>query len=383
MRKIYFFIAAALIFCAAIQGNAQIKVRANGTVRVGSFFAEDDGTVEEELLDSITPLQVFEMPQLNSTARITFGLQLNTSQFPLNVAIGRHDYIRNPGNQNRQKLWLHGRNGFCFTRGNAALDTVFRFNQEGGPVFEFTYPVKSEGILLTSDERYKQDISDFSGALETLAELRGVTYHYKPRQSPEKEAYSQITDPEARKYYDEFDKEYAAMEAARASKLRYGFIAQEVEQVLPELVEHDPEGMMSMDYIALIPILVNAVNELSAKNAELERIMGLSETSYAPRQEVSGIDNILTDKAAEVLSQNDPNPFSNDTQIAYNLPVGTQTAAIYIYDLQGKQVSCLPVTDMGAGCVTLHGGDLQAGMYIYSLIANGKELASKKMILTK
>ena len=364
--------------------NAQILVRSNGTVRVGSFPDEDNGVVSEQLLDTITALQVYGKPMDFNNARITFGYQMQTtSGFPLNVAVGRHDYYHNPNNQYRQQIWLHGRNGFCFTRGNAAMDTIFKFNQEGGNVFEFSYPVKSEGVLLTSDERYKQDIRDFSGALETLAGLRGVTYHYKPRQSPEAEAYSQIIDPEAMMYFEEFDRSYAEAEAARASKLRYGFIAQEVEEVLPELVEHDSEGMMSVDYIAIIPILVNAVNELSARNAELERMMGLTDVNHAPRQEPTAIDDILTDKTAEVLGQNDPNPFSRDTQISYNLPVGTHQAAIYIYDLQGKQVEQLPVTDMGAGSVTLHGGNLQAGMYIYSLIANGKELASKKMILTK
>ncbi|MBQ7689838.1 MAG: T9SS type A sorting domain-containing protein [Muribaculaceae bacterium] len=95
------------------------------------------------------------------------------------------------------------------------------------------------------------------------------------------------------------------------------------------------------------------------------------------------VDGSSASRAVEVLAQNDPNPFSSDTRISYFLPEGAQSAIICIYDLLGKQVEQLAVTGPGAGSVTLRGGNLQAGMYIYSLIANGKELASKKMILTK
>ena len=336
----------------------------------------DSGAYPEEYLDTISALQVYtQTGRDDNAARITFGLQTAS---PLQTAVGRHRFYQN--HLYRDQIWLHGRNGFCFTRGNQAGDTIVQYNPIGGYV-DFNCPVKSEGVLLTSDERYKEDIRDMEGSLEKLAELRSVTYHYKYRPFPE--ADLEAPNEEALKYYKDFEDEYAASESARCSKLRYGFLAQELEQVLPDVVDTGSDGMKSVDYIALIPILVDAVNELSAKNAELERMMGLSETSYTPRQELSGLDNILTDKTAEVLGQNDPNPFSSDTRISYNLPDGTIQAAIYVYDLQGKQVAQLPVTDMGAGSVTLHGGDLQAGMYIYSLIADSKELASRKMILTK
>ena len=60
-----------------------------------------------------------------------------------------------------------------------------------------------------------------------------------------------------------------------------------------------------------------------------------------------------------------------------------QQADLYIYDMQGKQVKRITVSDRGESAVTLHGSELQAGMYIYALIADGQEVDSKRMILTK
>ena len=147
-------------------------------------------------------------------------------------------------------------------------------------------------------------------------------------------------------------------------------------------VDADKDGMLSVDYIGVIPLLVNAIQELKGRleQVEAEKEMATPAVNHAPA--VTATADVLAAPAAEVLSQNDPNPFSSDTRIAYNLPEGTQQAAIYIYDLQGKQVKRLDVSPAETGTM-LHGGDLQAGMYIYSLIADGKELASKKMILTK
>lgn len=82
------------------------------------------------------------------------------------------------------------------------------------------------------------------------------------------------------------------------------------------------------------------------------------------------------------LYQNAPNPFTGETVIRYDLPETVSQAAIYIYDMQGKQIKSLEASP-SEGSVTLQGSDLPAGMYIYALIADGREIDSKRMILTK
>jgi hypothetical protein len=50
---------------------------------------------------------------------------------------------------------------------------------------------------------------------------------------------------------------------------QHGFIAQEVQQVLPELVDTTADGMLSVETTAMIPVLAQAVKELDAQNAQL------------------------------------------------------------------------------------------------------------------
>ena len=47
-------------------------------------------------------------------------------------------------------------------------------------------------------------------------------------------------------------------------KKSYGLIAQEVEEILPELVETDSNGIKSLNYTAIIPFLINAIVEMSS-----------------------------------------------------------------------------------------------------------------------
>ena len=49
-----------------------------------------------------------------------------------------------------------------------------------------------------------------------------------------------------------------------------GLLAQDVEKILPELVYTDEEGKKSVDYVSLVPILINAVNHLSNQLKELK-----------------------------------------------------------------------------------------------------------------
>jgi len=84
---------------------------------------------------------------------------------------------------------------------------------------------------------------------------------------------------------------------------------------------------------------------------------------------------------AAALYQNSPNPWTETTEIRYELPEGAKDAAIYIFDLSGKLLKTLTATS--AGSVTLKGSELKAGLYFYSLVVDGQKIDTKQMILTK
>lgn len=84
-----------------------------------------------------------------------------------------------------------------------------------------------------SDARLKENIEPISGALNKIRQLRGVSFNY--------------TDA-----------------SEMGNGLRYGFIAQEVQPIIPEIVRNRPnsDNMLNLNYTEIVPWLVEAVKEL-------------------------------------------------------------------------------------------------------------------------
>ena len=57
----------------------------------------------------------------------------------------------------------------------------------------------------------------------------------------------------------------------RAGSIDYGVIAQEVEEILPHAVDINNRGYKTVNYNSLIPLLIEAVKELSGRVKELEK----------------------------------------------------------------------------------------------------------------
>jgi hypothetical protein len=57
-------------------------------------------------------------------------------------------------------------------------------------------------------------------------------------------------------------------------------------------------------------------------------------------------------------------------------------SAIYIYDMQGTQIKKIPINGKNSQNIVIQGSELKAGMYMYSLIIDGKVIDTKKMVLT-
>lgn len=125
-----------------------------------------------------------------------------------------------------------------------------------------------------------------------------------------------------------------------------------------------------------------AVGEEKAGNGDLqqevEALKQQVQTLMAEKRQAGGAMN-STDN---LLYQNNPNPFSNETEIVYEIKTMRSKAAINIYDLNGKQLKSYPINATGKGKVVVNKEALSAGVYMYSLVVDGVENATKKMILT-
>ena len=172
--------------------------------------------------------------------------------------------------------------------------------------------------------------------------------------------------PEFNKLEDKVD------ESFDTKQVHYGFVAQDVKNVLPDLVvgmETDKE-YLGIDYNGFIPILVQSVQELKA---QIDQCNCNTNTNKLGSTELSNAK----------LEKNVPNPFKNDTKIVFELPDKFNEAFINIYALDGKQLKSYPLFDGKSGSVTVKGSELFPGMFLYALIIDGREIATKKMILTE
>lgn len=106
-------------------------------------------------------------------------------------------------------------------------------------------------VTETSDRSLKKNILPISGSLEKVLELKGVTYEWKSQ-----EELSLFNSGKG-----ELKKEIDLQRFDFPKGIQLGVIAQDVEKVAPELVHTDANGIKSVDYIKIIPLLIEAIKD--------------------------------------------------------------------------------------------------------------------------
>lgn len=99
--------------------------------------------------------------------------------------------------------------------------------------------VRTVALQVISDARLKTDIQPITSPLDKVLALRGVTFNWNS-------------------------------DSGFGDGTQIGLIAQEVENVLPELVNTSSDGYKSVEYGNLVAVLVEAIEELEARITELE-----------------------------------------------------------------------------------------------------------------
>jgi hypothetical protein len=114
----------------------------------------------------------------------------------------------------------------------------------------------------SSDERYKKDINTISNPLETIMKLRGVTYKLDVNIDKYSADKNNFTETKNNTIQND--------ESINIQSNDIGFIAQEVQKVLPQIVIEDEKGYLSMNYDVIIPLLVEALKEQQKTILNLE-----------------------------------------------------------------------------------------------------------------
>lgn len=360
MKKLSVMLMLSLL---SISAFAQLKVTNNGQVQIGNTSLYVNGATPLALdgdigiaypinpVDTLASLYIGGNKTGQTGGRITFGLNADVS-------------ISESSISNYKKLGallLQGSGGItmnCGTKKIFVYDPTVKVQGVTG-VASFSTPVSAPQYLTVSDSRSKTDIEPLDSLGLLLNELSPVSYVLVGNEADETET------PE--------NAPMRSVSADNGGHVQYGFLAQDVREVYPELVYEDSEGNLSLDYTGFIPILVDAVKSLQRKVDEQSRVI----ESLTNRT----VENPSNPNPAS-LSQNRPNPFRATTEIDCVVPESVGNAFICIYDLNGNQKRRYDFTERGDVKITVEGSSLPAGMYIYTLVADGSEVDSKRMILT-
>ena len=238
------------------------------------------------------------------------------------------------------------------------------------------------GAYLPSDTKLKKNIASVENAMDILNRLQPRNYEYRS------------------------DGNFAKMNLPTGQ--HYGFIVQDLEKILPNLVKEtsfdvaktiqqaqppatvkgtpptqplpaikeikeEKIDFKAINYIELIPIMVKGMQEQAAEIANL-------------KSEINELKAMIVNKGSSnsvgsYLKQNIPNPSNNSTTIAYAVPGNTSRSEIRITDAKGSSIKTYSVR--GAGQLTIQSGELPVGVYNYSLYANNKVIETKQMVVVK
>ena len=252
----------------------------------------------------------------------------------------------------------------------------------------------SGALTVASDKKFKKNIKSLSSSSVSakLMELNPTSYLYKNSD-----------------------------ELRFAEGTQYGFVAQELEAVFPDLVKDvaqpvykglDDAGnpkivegetlrFKSINYIGLIPVLTKALQEQQASittyKDELEAQKLINAEQLAVNNELrEKLDEVLrileldddsssldSPEATETsLGQNQPNPFGQATEITYTLSKSVRQANIQIFNMDGKLMGDYPL-EKDANAIQLRANEYQPGVYIYVMMADGETIGTRRMIVSQ
>jgi hypothetical protein len=121
----------------------------------------------------------------------------------------------------------------------------------------------SNGIQESSDKRFKKNINNLNGALENVMKIQGVTYDWRTEEFPERNF---------------------------ASRTEIGVIAQDLEEIYPELVSTDAAGYKSVQYSHIVPVLIEAIKEqqnmISGLTSTVENLSASLEAQHSKMRDL-------------------------------------------------------------------------------------------------
>jgi phage baseplate assembly protein gpV len=221
------------------------------------------------------------MLSVNSNLTVTSNAQINGSLTANGGTIGNNGGLRTLGQGSNNVTnngvnlcgsdgWQHvtfrdTRTGFyinpearltiSLSCGGWGMQTLMWTNIGSPPAALFNGSVSATQFLTVSDSDLKDEITpvDPVGASEALDRLQPVRFKWKP---------IEIVDPETGAKH--------TVPRSDADRLYWGFVADDIKEIVPEAVYEDEEGLLSYDPTSILAVTVSQLQTLKQDVAQLK-----------------------------------------------------------------------------------------------------------------
>jgi hypothetical protein len=216
---------------AAISFAESMRITSAGKVGIG--FTAPGGKLDVQDTGTTAP----------ANGQPGTGFNVKRSDGVLGVAIGYND---EPATFYIQSNRMDGGTGIAYNlalspvRGNVLIAT---YTDNGYKLYVNGNAAGPSGFANVSDRRLKKDITPIENGLDKIKQLNGVSFNWDKTIRPDL-----VLD----------------------DKNHLGLIAQDVEEILPQVVQQDTEGNYSVAYGNIVGVLIEAIKELNAKIDRLE-----------------------------------------------------------------------------------------------------------------
>lgn len=240
----------------------------------------------------------------------------------------------------------------------------------------FNGNVFTTGLYQSSDIKLKKNIRDLPNALQIVQQLKPKLYEYRQ------------------------DGNYALMDLPKGERI--GFLAQDVEKLMPGLINDsyfetkntpaiakqatafeaagkpipsETIEFKALNYTEMIPLLVKAIQEQ-------QQMITVLQQKIASLEAGSSIQSNQDEKNSIGSIQVAPNPFSKETIISLNVPTGSNPASLIVFNNEGK-IMQQTVLSPGKQTIRVNGSAWAPGIYSCRAVADGKIIAESVMIVAR
>lgn len=391
MKKLFTLVIMAL---CTLTSNAQLKVDSLGKVGIGLSSSTDlnsalcvggagDSSYKVSVTNSNGGILKMETPASSNTS---YGVYANIRS---NKSTMTGLYVNAQGKYNGTAYGIKGvASGNKCTgvygglSGNSACGAgIFGTTGTGAiPIMSGPYAGYFHGDVYVSGTNFARVftlIPTPSGPIDTIPFIRANTSNGKAteRITDKLQALSLIryelpsddkgeTSISASADIESTDEEIANQSIqAEVPSTCYGLDPRQLQDAYPELVYEDSEGRYSINYIEMVPLLVQSIKELSAKVTILEAELGIQDstkTVLKSKQQTSGVEDT------------DATPFV--------VPDKVHAAMVVIHDMNGRQVRTTSVKSGNTLTTDTYTHGLPTGAYICTLIVDGQTQATRKVV---